>query len=370
MVDLKNQYLKIKDEIDKAIFDVIASTRFVKGETVRLFEEELSSYLGAKHVIACGNGTDALMISLMALDLEPGAEVILPDFTFAATVEVVKLLGFKPVPVDVYDDDFNINVEEIEKNITDQTRVIMPVHLFGQAANMEKIMAIAKEHCLYVIEDNAQSLGTDYYFRDGSLRKLGTIGHIGTTSFFPSKNLGAFGDGGAVFTNDDMLAKKIRAIANHGMFTRYIHELIGVNSRLDSIQAAILRVKLKYLDQYNEKRRQAADYYDKLLKNTDTVQTPSRNGLSSHIFHQYTVKILSGRDKVVEHFKNNNIPFAIYYPLPMHRQKAYADKAFTDKRFPVSVKLSNEVLSLPMHTELTPEQQNFIVENLLEAIKK
>ncbi len=365
MVDLISQYKKIKDEIDKEIFSVIDSAKFIKGPVVTEFQDNLAAYLNAKHVIACGNGTDALQIALMALDLKPGDEVITSDFTFIATVEVIALLGLKPVLVDVYPDTFTLDIEQLEKAVTSKTKAIIPVHLFGQAADMDKINAIAQKHNLFVIEDTAQALGAEYFFNNEK-QKLGTIGDIGCTSFFPSKNLGTFGDGGALFTNNDALAEKIRSITNHGMKVRYYHDYIGVNSRLDSLHAAILKVKLKYLDQYNAARKQAADYYDQAFEKCKHLIIPARNKKSSHIFHQYTLQLKNAdRAALIEHLKSKNIPAMIYYPVPLHKQKAYSHYKFNDHDFPVTNKLSETVFSLPMHTELTKEQQDYIIENVL-----
>ncbi len=362
MVDLQTQYQKIKPEVDQVIFEVIHSTKFIRGPQVKQFEEELANYLNVKHVVACGNGTDALQISLMALDLQPGDEVITADFTFAATVEVIKLLKGKPVLVDVLPDTFNIDPEAVEKAITPRTKAIIPVHLFGQSADMDEIMRIARKYNLAVIEDNAQAIGSDFRFADGTVKKTGTIGTIGTTSFFPSKNLGAYGDGGAIFTDDDRLAHRLRGIVNHGMYKRYYYDEVGVNSRLDTIQAAILRVKLPHLDAYNEARRRAADVYDELFAGCEQVITPYRDPRSKHVFHQYTLKIKNGkRDALADYLKAEGIPFGIYYPVPLHRQKAYADENFRDENFPVTNRLTEEVISLPMHTELDREQQEFIV---------
>ena len=365
MVDLISQYKKIKDEIDKEIFSVIDSAKFIKGPVVTEFQDNLAAYLNAKHVIACGNGTDALQIALMALDLKPGDEVITSDFTFIATVEVIALLGLKPVLVDVYPDTFTLDIEQLEKAVTSKTKAIIPVHLFGQAADMDKINAIAQKHNLFVIEDTAQALGAEYFFNNEK-QKLGTIGDIGCTSFFPSKNLGTFGDGGALFTNNDALAEKIRSITNHGMKVRYYHDYIGVNSRLDSLHAAILKVKLKYLDQYNAARKQAADYYDQAFEKCKHLIIPARNKKSSHIFHQYTLQLKNAdRAALIEHLKSKNIPAMIYYPVPLHKQKAYSHYGFNDSDFPVTNRLSETVFSLPMHTELTKEQQDYIIENVL-----
>ena len=369
MVDLQSQYQKIKKEVDVAMCAVVDSARFIKGPDVNMLQEELAEYLDVKHVIGCGNGTDALQIALMSLGLEPGDEVITADFTFAATVEVIGLLRLTPVLVDVEPDTFNIDIELLKKAITPKTKAIIPVHLFGQAANMEAIMEVAKEHNLYVVEDNAQAIGSEYTFSDGSKKKTGTMGTIGTTSFFPSKNLGCYGDGGAIFTNDDHLAHRIRGIVNHGMYKRYYHDEIGVNSRLDTIQAAVLRVKLPHLDEYNQARRKAADFYDELLGGCKEVITPYRDPNSFHVFHQYTLQIKNGkRDALAEHLKEKGIPFGIYYPVPLHLQKAYMQDSFKHGNYPVTNRLVEEVISLPMHTELKREQQEFIVTNIIEFL--
>ncbi len=369
MVDLISQYKKIKEEIDKELFSVIESARFIKGPAVKEFEVNLSNYLNVKHVIGCGNGTDALQIALMALDLKPGDEVITSDFTFIATVEVIALLGLKPVLIDVYPDTFTLDIQKLKQAITPKTKAVIPVHLFGQAARMDEIMQTAQENNLYVVEDTAQAIGAEYLFPDKK-QKLGTIGDIGCTSFFPSKNLGTFGDGGALFTNDDTLAEKIRSITNHGMKVRYYHDFIGVNSRLDSLHAAILKVKLKYLDEYNRARQKAAAYYDRAFKNCKKLIIPARNEKSTHIFHQYTLKIKDAdRAGLIEHLKSKNIPAMIYYPVPLHSQKAYKQYAFEDADFPVTNRLSDEVFSLPMHTELSKDQQDYIIENVLNYLK-
>lgn len=368
MCDLRGQYLKIKSEVDAGIQDVIDSTTFIKGEAVTLFQQELGSYLNSKHVIACGNGTDALQIALMALGLKPGDEVITPDFTFIATVEVVALMGLTPVLVDVDPNSYNLDIKALEGAITSKTKAIIPVHLFGQCANMEEIMAIATTHNLFVVEDVAQALGTDYTFSDGRKAKAGTIGHIGSTSFFPSKNLGCYGDGGALFTNDDALAEEIRSISNHGMKVRYYHDRIGMNSRLDTIQAAILRVKLKHLDSYNEARVAAADRYDKLFSCYPYVKIPSRVGFSNHIFHQYTLRLLHGeRAELIKYLSSKGIPAMVYYPVPLHSQVAFAEyqKVAKTKEFPVSDMLCGSVFSLPMHTELTADVQEYIAATIV-----
>jgi dTDP-4-amino-4,6-dideoxygalactose transaminase len=369
MVDLKGQYLKIKDEVDKRVMEVIDSTAFINGPYVKQFQKNLENYLDIKHVIPCGNGTDALQVAMMALGLKPGDEVITTTFTFIATAEVIALLGLTPVLVDVDPETYNIDPKAIEKAITSKTKAIVPVHLFGQCAPMEEILEIAHKHNLYVIEDNAQAIGADYIFNDGSRKKSGTIGHIGCTSFFPSKNLGGYGDGGAVFTNDDEIAGQLRAIVNHGMKVRYYHDLVGVNSRLDSIQAAILDVKLAHLDEYADARRKAADFYDKAFAGHPKIKTPTRYNKSTHVFHQYTLTA-TGIDRLAlqKHLNDKGIPMMIYYPVPLHLQKAYNDLRYKEGDFPVSEKLSETVFSLPMHTELDEEQLKYITESVLEFI--
>jgi dTDP-4-amino-4,6-dideoxygalactose transaminase len=370
MVDLKGQYLKIKEEVDKAIDQVLDTTTFINGPAVKDFQADLEKYLGVKHVIPCANGTDALQIAMMALDLKPGDEVITADFTYVATAEVIGLLGLKPVLVDVYPDTFDINVEAIEKNITPKTKAIVPVHLFGQCADMERIMAVAKKHNLYVIEDVAQAIGADYTFSDGRKAKAGTIGTIGCTSFFPSKNLGCYGDGGALYTNDDALAGKVRMIASHGQSVQYVHDVLGVNSRLDSIQAAILKIKLAHLDEYATARNKAAAYYDKAFANHPKIKTPKRIKNSTHVFHQYTLQ-LNGVDRnaLREFLAGKGIPAMIYYPIPLHMQKAYKDPRYKEGDFPVTEKLCASVVSLPMHTELDEETLKFITDSVLEFSK-
>ncbi|MCF8229066.1 MAG: DegT/DnrJ/EryC1/StrS family aminotransferase [Bacteroidales bacterium] len=371
MVDLQGQYERIKPEVDKGIQEVINTTTFINGPAVKKFQGNLENYLGVKHVIPCANGTDALQVSMMGLGLEPGDEVITVSFTFVATVEVIALLKLTPVLVDVYPDTFNMDLDALERAITPKTKAIVPVHLFGQSVDMEPLMEIAKKHNLYVIEDNCQAIGADYTFSDGSKAKTGTIGHVGTTSFFPSKNLGAYGDGGAIFTNDDELAKKIRSVVNHGMTVRYYHDDIGVNSRLDSIQAAILDVKLKHLDEYAEARNKAADYYNKAFADSPKLQTPVTADNTTHVYHQYTLVTKDmDRDGLLEHLQSRNIPCAIYYPVPMHLQKAYHDARYGEGDFPVTEDLSKRVISLPMHTELDEEQLKFIADAVLEFVNK
>jgi dTDP-4-amino-4,6-dideoxygalactose transaminase len=371
MVDLKGQYLKIKEDVDKAILDVVESTAFIRGPEVKAFQKELEDYLDVKHVIPCANGTDALQIALMALGLEPGDEVITSDFTFAATVEVIGLLKLKPVLVDVDPNTFCIDIEKLENAITPKTKAIVPVHLFGQCANMEAIMDIAKAKNLFVVEDNAQAIGAEYTFSNGESQKAGTIGDLGTTSFFPSKNLGCYGDGGALYTNDDRLAEICRSIVNHGMGERYYYERLGVNSRLDSIQAAILRIKLRQLDNYSAARNNAASYYDNAFVNVDEIQTPIRNPNSTHVFHQYTLV-----GKGVDHFelqnflKERGIPCMIYYPVPLHTQEAYRTADMREEDFEVTNSLCKSVFSLPMHTELTEEELEYITDTVKEFLNK
>lgn len=365
MVDLTAQYRKIQDEVDQAVLDVVRSAAFINGPPVKAFEQELATFLGVKHVIACANGTDALQVAMMALDLQPGDEVITPAFTFVATVEVVALLGFKPVFAEVIEGTFNIDPEDIRRKITSRTKAIVPVHLFGQSADMDAIMKIAKEHDLYVIEDNCQAIGSDFRSADGTTRKAGTIGDIGTTSFFPSKNLGCYGDGGAIFTNDDAIAKRLRQVCNHGSEVRYYHDVVGVNSRLDSMQAAILRVKLPHLEEYNDARHKAATFYDKAFAGLEHVHVPERSPFSTHVFHQYTLRITGGhRDGLKKHLEENGVPAMIYYPVPLHLQKAYEGYGIRKGDLPVTERLMDEVLSLPMSTELDNEQLMHITETV------
>lgn len=365
MVDLKAQYERLKSDIDAGIREVIESTQFVKGPQVSRFQEHLAEYTGAKHVIAVGNGTDALQIALMALGLRPGDEVITPTFTFIATAEVVALLGLKPVVVDVDWGTMNMSVEAVRKAITPHTKAIVPVHLFGQCANMEPLLEIAREQGLYIVEDACQAIGARYTFSDGTTRQAGTMGHIGCTSFFPSKNLGCYGDGGALFTNDDALAEKIAAIANHGCKVRYHHDEVGVNSRLDSLQAAILDVKLRHLDEFTAARNRAAAYYDEVLGSDPRWLIPERQAHSTHVFHQYTLRMTDiDRDSVQQQLKEKGIPSMIYYPVPLHMQKAYRDARYKEGDFPVAEQLVRCVLSLPMHTELDNEQLEYITQTL------
>jgi UDP-2-acetamido-2-deoxy-ribo-hexuluronate aminotransferase len=367
MVDLKQQYQKIKPEIDAAVLKVIESAAFINGPQVQSFAGSLAQYNGVKHVIPCANGTDALQIALMALDLQPGDEVITPSFTFIATTEVVALLKLTPIFVDVDSKTFCIDAGAIKKAITPKTKAIIPVHLYGQASNMEEIMKVASEHNLYVIEDNAQAIGGDYFFSDGTTKKTGAIGHISTTSFFPSKNLGGYGDGGAIMTNDDELASKLRMIANHGQSQRYYHDLVGCNSRLDTLQAAVLEVKLKYLDQYIDARRKVADHYDAAFKAHPKITTPYRSACCKHVFHQYTL-ILEGIDRNDLHayLADLKIPSMIYYPVPAHRQKMFAQFNSSSTELPITDWLTERVISLPMHTEMDEDQINFITSSILK----
>jgi len=365
MVDLKKQYLKIKEEVDAAVINVMTNANFINGAEVKTFQTNLESYLNVKHVIPCANGTDALQIAMMGLGLKPGDEVITASFTYVATAEVMALLGLVPVLVEVNEIDFTIDPAEIEKAITSKTKAIVPVHLFGQGADMNAILDIAKKHNLFVIEDTAQALGAAYTMNSGETKCLGTIGDIGCTSFFPSKNLGCFGDGGALFTNNDELAANLRMIANHGQKVRYYHDVIGVNSRLDTIQAAILDIKLKHLDEYAEARRSVANFYDNALQ-VAGLSTPKRINEGTHVFHQYTLRILNGqRDALRSHLEKNGVPSMIYYPLPLHFQKAFENMRYPKGSMPISERLSSEVLSLPIHTEMTSEELNFIVESVL-----
>lgn len=358
MVDLQTQYEFIKDQVDSSVLEIFKRGTFINGPSVKEFQTELEEYLKVKHVIPCANGTDALQIALMSLDLKPGDEIITSDFTFAATVEVIALLRLKPVLVDIDEDTFNIDCDEIIKAITPKTKAIIPVHLFGQVANMNKVMEIAKANNLFVVEDNAQAIGAIY----NSNKKSGTIGHLGTTSFFPSKNLGCYGDGGAIFTNNDDLAHIIRGIVNHGMYKRYRHDVVGVNSRLDSVQAAVLKAKLPLLDFYNERRKEASILYSKNFKNNKNLITPIvKESCQSHVFHQYTLRVLNGkRDELSEFLNDNKIPHGIYYPIPLHRQKAYTDERYKKEDFKTSIMMSKQVISLPMHSELDEEQIDFI----------
>lgn len=369
MVDLQGQYSKIKAEIHDAVQAVISRSAFVRGKEIPEFEQNLARYLQCRHAVTCANGTDALQISLMALNLQPGDEVITSPFTFFATVEVIVFLGLRPVFVDVRPDTFNMDVSQIEKAITPRTKVLLPVHLFGQCTDMEPLLEMSRRHNLFVIEDACQAIGTVYTFRDGHSAMAGTMGHLGCTSFFPSKNLGCFGDGGAIFTQDDALAARVRTIANHGSEVKYHHDRIGVNSRLDTIQAAILNVKLKYLDSYIHARQQAAARYDRLLASCPQLGLPIRLPFSSHTFHQYTLQLSENeRNRVQDQLRAAGIPTMVYYPVPCHLQKALAYLGYQVGDFPVAERLARTVLSLPMHTELSENQQQYIVENLLSAL--
>ncbi len=374
MVDLGGQYQGIKAQIDASIAQIMETSSFINGPEVHAFQKELEAYLGVKHVIPCANGTDALQIAMMGLGLQPGDEVITADFTFAATVEVIALLQLTPVLVDVDPETFNIDVKAVERAITPKTKAIVPVHLFGQCADMDAILDLAAKHDLYVIEDNAQAIGANHTFKNGKKQKAGTMGHVAATSFFPSKNLGAYGDGGAIFTNDDDLAHVIRGIVNHGMYERYHHDVVGVNSRLDSIQAAVLRAKLPKLDTYGNLRREAARKYSKAFANQKHIVVPKTvNGCDGicatcdcHVFHQYTLKITNGtRDALVKHLNEKGIPCGVYYPIPLHKQKAYADERYQERDFPVTNRLVREVISLPMHTELDDEQIAHITDSII-----
>ncbi|WP_075341147.1 DegT/DnrJ/EryC1/StrS family aminotransferase [Tenacibaculum agarivorans] len=377
MVDLQSQYQKIKETIDTSIQEVLNSSAYINGPYVKDFQADLEKYLKVKHVIPCANGTDALQIAMMGLGLQPGDEVITVDFTFAATVEVIGLLNLTPVLIDVEPDSFNIDIEALKKAITPKTKAIVPVHLFGQVANMEAILEIASQHNLFVIEDNAQAIGANYTFKDGTKKKAGTIGNVGTTSFFPSKNLGCYGDGGAIFTNDDELAHTIRGIVNHGMYKRYYHDVVGVNSRLDSIQAAVLKTKLPLLDEYCNARRDAARYYNNAFANNEHIETPTSSSCGQicdscdcHVFHQYTLQIKNGkRDELHQHLLDNGIANAIYYPVPLHQQKAYTNERYNEDDFKVTNTLINTVISLPMHTELDEEQLAFITKTVNDFLK-
>lgn len=371
MVDLQSQYRKIQPQIDAKINEVVQSAAFINGPEVHKFQEELEAYLGVKHVIPCANGTDALQIAMMGLDLKPGDEVITVDFTFAATVEVIALLHLTPVLVDVEKDSFNMDIAALKKAITPKTKAIVPVHLFGQCANMEAILEVAETHNLLVIEDTAQAIGADYIYSDGSKKKAGTMSDVGTTSFFPSKNLGCYGDGGAIFTNSDELAHTLRGMVNHGMYKRYYHDVVGVNSRLDSIQAAVLRIKLPLLDSYCETRAEAAAYYAKAFASNKNIITPVTSPFSTHVFHQYTLQIINAdRNALHQHLLENGIPNAIYYPVPLHSQKAYTDPRYNEADFEVTNELVTTVLSLPMHTELDKEQLDFIINTILNFLDK
>ena len=367
MVDLNGQYRKIRWQVNREIKKVISSSSFINGPIVKDFQNNLQEYLNVRHVIPCANGTDALQIALMALDLKRGDEIITTNFSFASTIEVILLLGLKPVVIDIDPKSFNINPNLIQDKITKRTRAIIPVHLFGQSCRMEEILEIANKNNLQVIEDNAQALGSTYKFSNSQKQMSGTIGDIATTSFFPSKNLGCYGDGGAIFTNSDKLAYKMRGIVNHGMYERYYHDEIGVNSRLDSIQAAILNVKLKYLDKYNKRRQEAASLYNASFDGIDEIEVPFvESDIDSHVYHQYTLKINNGkRDELADHLQKNKIPFGIYYPLGFHEQKAYKQEFISDNDFPETNKVKDQVISLPMHTELTKKQIKFITNTII-----
>lgn len=370
MVDLFSQYSKIKSEVDSAIQKNIEKASFINGEEVKLFQKELAEYLDVPHAITCANGTDALQVAMMALNLQPGDEVITSNFTFIATVEVISLLRLKPVLVDVDYGTFMLDTEQVRKSITAKTKAIVPVHVFGQAAEMDELMNISREFGIPIIEDNAQAIGAKYNFPDGRSQFAGTIGEIGTTSFFPSKNLGCFGDGGAIFTGNEKLADKIRMIVNHGSSVKYYHDFIGVNSRLDTIQAAILRIKLRSLNEYNKARKEAADFYDMHLNKNQDIIIPKRSTTGDHIFHQYTLKIKNGkRDALKSYLAEKGIPSMIYYPVPLSLQKAFVHAGYKKGDFPITEKLCNEVLSLPMHSELSPDQLNYIVDMVLEGVK-
>ena len=375
MVDLKGQYLKIKNEVDAAIQEVIDNTAFINGPGVKEFAQNLSDYMGGCHVITCSNGTDALQIALMALGLKPGDEVIVPAFTYVASAEVIGLLGLTPVMVDVDYETFNVTVDNIRKGLTDKTKAIIPVHLFGQSCDIESILELAQEHHLYVIEDNAQAIGAEYTFSDGHKEKTGTMGTIGCTSFFPSKNLGCYGDGGAIFCKDDALAERLRMIANHGQKEKYHHDVIGCNSRLDTIQAAILNVKLKHLDEYGQARRDAAHYYTKRLKDFDPGQqffiTPKELEKSSHVYHQYTLKIKNGkRDALKQYLADAGVPSMIYYPLPLQEQEAFKRISRAAGELNIAKELAESVLSLPIHTEMTREMQNMVIDSVINFFKR
>lgn len=371
MVDLQGQYQKIKAEVNAEIQEVLETAYFIKGPKVAAFEKALADYLGVNHVIGCANGTDALQVAMMAIGLAPGDEVIVPAFTYVATAEVIALLRLKPVMIDVDANSFNSTAALIEAAITPKTKAIVPVHLYGQSADMESIMEVAEKHNLYVIEDNAQAIGSDYTFKDGRVQKSGTIGHIGCTSFFPSKNLGCYGDGGAIFTNDDEIAKKIRMVANHGQAKKYHHSVIGVNSRLDAIQAAILKVKLQYLDDYAAARQKVAAYYDAAFTDIPEISTPKRISNSTHVFHQYTMKIGEGkRDALKAHLANLDIPSMIYYPIPLYKQIAFAPYYEGKNPLPVTETLCQEVLSLPIHTEMEEDTLRYIVRGVRQFFEK
>ena len=371
MVDLKGQYNKIKTEVDQAVISCISSSAFINGPAVKEFQANLESYLGVKHVIPCANGTDSLQIAMMALELKPGDEVICPAFTYVATAEVIGLLGLTPVMVDVDPETFNLTANEVEKAITPKTKAIVPVHLYGQSCDMEAILALATKYNLYVIEDNAQAIGSDYTFSDGRKAKTGTIGHIGSTSFFPSKNLGCYGDGGALMTNDDTLAQKMRMIANHGQEKKYYHKVLGCNSRLDTIQAAILNIKLRYLDEYSAARNKMAAYYDAAFSTINELEVPERQYNSTHVFHQYTLKVKNGtRNQLQSYLSDKGIPSMIYYPLPLYKQEAFQQFVSADFILDTTELLCDEVLSLPIHTEMNVDDINYICTSIQSFFKK
>ncbi|MCK5776197.1 MAG: DegT/DnrJ/EryC1/StrS family aminotransferase [Bacteroidales bacterium] len=371
MVDLQGQYQRLKSEIDNEIQKVLSTSSYINGPAVHEFARDMEAYLGVKHVIPCANGTDALQVAMMGLGLKPGDEVITTSFTFIATAEVIALLGLTPVLVDVLEDTMNIDPEAIKKAITSKTKAIVPVHLFGQVANMDEIMAIAKENDLFVIEDNAQAIGANYTSKDGTTKKAGAIGDVGCTSFFPSKNLGAYGDGGAIFTNNDELAEQLKVIVNHGMKVRYYHDYVGVNSRLDSMQAAVLKVKLPHLDDFAKARNYAANYYNTAFASTDKIMTPITASFSDHVYHQYTMRLKNvDRDALQKHLTEKGIANAVYYPVPLHLQSAYKDDRYKAGDFPVTEQLSADVMSLPMHTEFTEEQLKYVTDAVLEFINK
>lgn len=370
MVDLKGQYEKIKQSVDKAVLDTIKSTRYINGPQVKTFAKNLEKFTGSRHVIPCANGTDALQIALMALDLNPGDEVICPSFTYVSTAEVIALLGLTPVMADVDPHTFNITAANIKPLITPETKAIVPVHLFGQSCDMGNIMLLAQEYNLYIIEDNAQAIGAEYTFNDGTVKSTGTMGHIGTTSFFPSKNLGCYGDGGAIFTNDDLLAKKLQMIANHGQEIKYYHKITGCNSRLDSIQAAILDIKLKFLNRYSDARNRMASRYDEAFKNISDLEIPTRQENSTHVFHQYTMKTNpEQRDQIIDYLKKKGIPAMIYYPVPLYRQEAFSRYVDSDFEIPNIERLCKSVFSLPIHTEIESSNQDYIIEEVQNFFK-
>jgi dTDP-4-amino-4,6-dideoxygalactose transaminase len=371
MVNLLDQYTAIKETIDENIQKVISETSFIKGPAVKEFEQGLTEYTGSQHTITCANGTDALQIALMALDLKPGDEVITPNFTYIATAEVVKLLGLELVVVDVDEETFNIDVSELEQAITEKTRAVVIVHLFGQCANIEAITQVSKKHNLFLIEDTAQAIGSSYTFSDGTVRQAGTIGDFGTTSFFPSKNLGCYGDGGAIFAQDSQLAERVKMVANHGQSEKYIHDIVGCNSRLDSIQAAVLNAKLPKLPRYIDSRREVANAYDESFKGIEGLRTPKRDHKSTHVFHQYTLKLSSetSRGQLKEHLANLDIPSMVYYPIPLHKQKAFASERLNSREYPITEKLCKTVLSLPIHTEMKQEELEYIINGVLTFFK-